>query len=225
MSYYWTAYHQDLIHEYYYAAFTGGTTSGETQNKCLTLLYPVFVILANKVLWRLGWSSVDKNIHDENIQQCIIIMSYQLLPKLRGDKLQCVLHFLYKGLRWALITEIKKVANRQEFSDINNQTLFASDTYEADYHVNIEDTKRMILNKIDKKIIEQKVINKTASILLIYMKEYLIQNNMDPRGFNEYVKKKMNIKESTYSALISRMGIRRKPFNEKLIKDNDGKDK
>lgn len=216
--YYWTPYHQDLVEQFYYAQFSGAT-SGITRNKIINLLYPVLVQIANKVLWALGWCTTDKNIQDENVQICVIRMSTHLLPRLQQERLPATLRFLYRGTRWYLINDVKKVRNKIKYEDINKCDIVASDGYNADDNINKEDINRQILRRLDRKIQHQRILNKTATIFLINMKEYLINNNMDPRGFREYVMLKMNIKETTYSSIISRCGIGRKLFNEQIIQE------
>jgi len=49
------------------------------------------------------------------------------------------------------------------------------------------------------------------------MKQYIIENNYDVTGFDKWVQEKMNINVSTYRSIMSRIRIRSKIFNKKIV--------
>jgi len=207
---YWDDHHQQLILDYYYA-YTG-ITSGQTRNNIITELMPVLTYIA-KTAMRLTNMPQD----DEHLQNVMIKIVTHILPRLNEKKLQGALHYLYLSTRrYCINQQVLKKYYHEDIAD-NTDVVSADTTWNADYEINRDDIRREILDALDDKIEEHRIINKTSTIFLINLKEYLINNDFDPRGFNIYIQEKMNICSTTYSGLISRCGIRSKIFNEKLI--------
>lgn len=216
MAQYWTPYHQQLIRDYYYA-YTG-TTSGETRNRIVTQLMPVLEYIV-----RTAIRNAHLEVNDENVQVMTIRMYEYILPKLDEQRIQAALHYLYKStIRYCYnINSLKKYPHL-EISDLeisDDEDLTSSITDTPEYYLNKEDMRKEIIMALDEKIEEQQVINKTTTIFLISMKEYLLANDFDPSGFRDYIMDKMNICKSTYTSIISRCGIKSKPFNTQIIKE------
>lgn len=213
MPLYWTPEHQKLIEIYYYAQFSG-VTSGITRNECITKLYPVLKHLA-----RLAAYSCSLPQTEENIQIIICRMIEYFLPHLKQEKIQAALYYLYISSRRYCLSKKRK-------KPMDNNSLDLFDTLDdnvrnsPDYNLNQEDLRREINRAIDIKIEKQRVINKSSTIFLINLKMYLLSNGFDPRGFKEFIMDRMSIGEVTYNNIISRLGIRSKVFNEKIIVDD-----
>jgi hypothetical protein len=209
---YWTPEHQEIIKSYFYSQYD--SNSGFTRNQCVKNLLPVLQRISKD-----NMNQLRTPLTDDNMQECLIKITTHILPRLKEDLLQAAEDFIWIGTRNFLINKHATNHINYDTMDELNYGLVADEGYEADHTQDVNDTYIDILNEIDRKIIEQKVINKTSSIFLILMKEYLALNSMDPRGFNVWVMDKMNIKKSTYCSLMSRCKIKSKPFNEKLIKN------
>lgn len=207
---YWLPKHQDLIHTYYYAQYSG-ITSGQTRNECITKLYPVLERIIRLNMYAIGMPQTDENIQDAMIR----IIEYQL-PRLHPDKLQGAFNYLWLSTKRYLYN--RNTAIRYYHEDIDNYDWISNDnTNDADYGLYIEDVRREILAELDKKIEQQRIINKTSTLILIEMKEYILSNDFDVRGFKEYIMRKMNICEATFASIMSRVNIRSKMFNEKIL--------
>ena len=206
---YWTDKHQELIETYYWC-YTA-STSAITRNYCVGQLLTVLTTLSRRALHTSG---VDVN--EDNVQMCLIHQTTKLLPKLKQELLQGTLHYLWIGTKRHIITYILSPRKHQMY-DIENKEILDYDTNEADYEMNQDDLRQQILEEIDKKIIEQKILNKTNTILLVLMKQYIIENNYDVTGFDKWVQEKMNINVSTYRSIMSRIRIRSKIFNKKIV--------
>jgi hypothetical protein len=211
--YYWQDKHQWLIEQYYYAQFSG-VTSGITRNFFITQLLPVFEEISRKCLRSVGTS-----VNDENVEDCIVRIVTHILPRIQLDKIVAAFNFIWISLKHYIIN-LKQVKPRQ-FEVIDDLPILSDESTEPDFGANLKDIQQQILDAMDDKIESQKVINKTSTVFLIHMKEYIINNNFDVRGFDVYVQEKMNIKKSTYCSLISRCKIRSKIFNERLLKDEE----
>ena len=72
--------------------------------------------------------------------------------------------------------------------------------------------------EIDSRLKGQHILNTTNSVFLLLLKQYILDNDYDVRGFGPYVMEAMHLKLSTYRAISGRLGLRTKDFNEKLPK-------
>jgi hypothetical protein len=206
MAYYWNESHQRLIERYYYCQT--GQTSGQTMNECCTQLLPVLEHISRLCLFMVGLPQTK-----ESIQDCLVRQTTYIMPKLKAELLICAFNYIWLSTKRYLINQ--KVVKQMAFDTIDDKDYIGDVSMEPDYQQYIEDVRMEILEALDKRIEQQKVINKTHTIFLINMKEYIIKNDYNVAGFKNYIQEKMNIKPSTYSALMSRCGIRSKLFKEK----------
>ncbi len=86
---------------------------------------------------------------------------------------------------------------------------------DADYELSLIRAK--IINEIDLRIKGQTIINTTNSVFLLLLKQYILDNDYDVRGFGDYIQSTMRMKLNTYRAIAGRLGLRTKGFNEQLI--------
>jgi len=158
-------------------------------------------------------------VDDDNVQNCLIFQTTYLLPKLNEKKLKGVLQYLWISTKRYIITYMLLPKKNKYYHNININNYEITDTVtnNADYEVEKKDLRIMIIDVIDRKIARQRVINKTNTIFLSLMREYILENDFDVAGFDVYVMEKMNINISTYRSLMSRCKIRSKLFNKKII--------
>lgn len=220
MTKYWTSKENQLIADFYYC-YTA-STSAETRQRIYNQLYPALLQLTRQALYSTG----KQKYSEDDVQECLSYIHTKLLPRLTQEKLIGSLNYLWISIKRYIITYLikKKKSIKFDGSDYNNyyNRDNRDDSYNADYNQEMEDTRIEILWALDDKIKKQKVVNKTNTILLILMKEYIIKNDFDVRDFETYIEKKMNITKTTYRAIMSRLGIRSKIFNEKLNKGDRG---
>jgi hypothetical protein len=229
---YWNNKHQDAILLYYYCQ--SATTSATTRH----YLYNNVLITPLTYMVKSAINSTNSKYNNEDIiQECLIHLYVKLLPELKRDKLQGAFYFLFKSLRWFIITQIVREENKNKQLPIDhnydNYTFKSSDgrnenedsiehnqymvnSDEADADINADETRQAILTALDHKINCERVINKANTVYLILLKQYLIDNNYDERGFGDYIQKKMNITLSTYRAISSRLKISTKILNVNL---------
>lgn len=232
----WTPEHQKAIEQYYWA-FTS-TTSAQTRAIIFnTILYSPFMNLCETALKSYN---NPKYINEDNIQECLIFVYTNLLPKLKEDKLQGAQNYLYISLKRNIVNIIRKteqqpriesldddmmINNRHNFNTIdatdykinaecNNNLL--DNSMCADKEFNEDQLKRDIILALDKKIRKEKQVNKSTTIFLLLLKEYLLANNFDERNFKEYCMQKMDIPISTYRAIASRVRISTMLLNKNI---------
>lgn len=213
MQHYWTEKEQNVIETYYWC-YTA-STSASTRNKCVTKLYPALLTLVENALnsYQL-MNNYNGNDYQEKIQECLIHLTTHVMPKLREDKLKGTLNYLWLSTRNYIINNylLKK---KIYYDDASNCTEGNIEDYIIEAE-ELQELRQSILNELDKRIIEQHVMNKSNSILLELLKIYLTEQNFNPEGFKEFVKEKMCIRENTYINIMSRLRIKRKVFENEI---------
>jgi len=216
---FWKEEHQQMIEQYYWC-YTA-STSAITRNYIYNKLYPIF----NEIIDR---AVVTTNLHlkpnQEEIKQVAHIHIYEkLLSKLNPTLLQGTQNYLYKGIRNYLITYFyvtpskgNKIKFNLEYDITNNEV---SDSTAIDAELIKEDTRQEIIELLDEKIMNKRVINGTYCIYLQLLREYLLTNDFDERGVREFIMKKMKIKNSTFNTISSQLGIRVTTFSSKYLPD------
>ena len=151
-----------------------------------------------------------KYINDDMLQESLIYI-WLLLPKLSIIKLQYAFSYLYKSIKHNIINMILKNEKHGNMIELdhnfidkgnyyyNNDCYYNTDkyltdnSYSADQAFTDEQIKTDIINALDKKIINEKVISKSSTVFLILLKQYLFDHQYDERGFKQYVMNKMCI--------------------------------
>lgn len=183
-----------------------------------------------------------KCYNDDMIQICLVDVYNKVLPKLSLDRVVTAHSYIYRSINNHILDTLKKdsrtnieycsysITNDYVFSDPCDRDMdgehkgFNDDKNQSYFMIQLEDTDFVLDNKIDiiqrldRMVRQQRVINKPNSIFLLLLKEYLLDNDFDVREFNKYVQDKMNITPMTYSIIASRLGIRTKLLNEAYIK-------
>lgn len=146
------------------------------------------------------------------------------IPSISEDKQKGALQFLWNSAKNASINYVRKHViqgvkkDTYYYDDVpaDNYVTDTTDSYNADYLIYVQEIKNTIIHTINMKIRKERVVNKPNAMFLILMKEYLIANDFNPTGFKDWVMEKMNITESTYRAICSRIKIKSIIFNKKL---------
>lgn len=149
-------------------------------------------------------------------QQELIIISLKVLDSITEDKVITSQQFIYNSLRNYTISYLRKGelnTNKMIYSDEMNYTVMIEDKYMYES----DEIHKAILDKIDEKIENSKIMNKTNTIFLILLKTFLIENNYDERGFQEFVCKEMNISLEKYRIISSNQKILTKIFRKKIL--------
>jgi hypothetical protein len=209
MQHYWGNKEQELINTYYYC-YTA-STSAQTRNKCVNQLYPALLTLTKNALNSYQLMNGDYN---EKTQECLIHLTTHVMPKLKEDKLKGTLNYLWLSTRNYIINNylIKKKIYYDDVCSCTEGNV-EDEIIETE---ELQELRKSILNELDKRIIEQHVMNKSNSILLELLKIYLTEQNFNPEGFKEFVKEKMCIRENTYINIMSRLRIKRKVFENEI---------
>lgn len=234
MNNYWTEEHSASIRRYFHG--TEETKRKELNNK----LCPVMFEMANRCLTSL-------NVHPctEHEQDIVVHLVYKVLPRMSEDKLQAALQFLWMSARNYTLTYICNqnkhdtvnidtcftITNTDDVADMN---IYCSESYiirqyltdvtgptvdciDMDAKHELDKIHGRILSELDRKLKGQHIMNTTNSVFLLLLRQYILDNDYDVRGFGEYVMKTMRLKLSTYRAIAGRLGLRTKDFNEKIM--------
>lgn len=209
-NYYWLPEHQALINQYYWA-YTA-STSAQTRQMIYSKLYLPLTHIINAAT---GSICPNHNYRDDITQECHIFFYTYLLPRLNIHRLQGTLYFLYKSANRFIVTKLiqnNRFINHHDYDTDINYIPNLSD-YESDSNIKYSEIKVEIINELDKKINSEKIMNRSNTIFLMLLKEYLIENEFDERGFKDYIMQKLHIGEVSYFALCSKVKIRSKLLN------------
>jgi len=215
MAYYWTPAQDKAIKDYYYS------TSTAERNRIIDKeLQCTLYEIARRALSAFGLKP-----DPEKEQDIVVYLVCRTLPKLDESRLQGALQFLWSSARNYILTYIlRKPKTRPDIVEITQDpgryTYSSTTTSPVDLDAEYEKLKlrKKVLDEIDLKLKGQQVINATNSVFLLLLRQYLIDNDFEVRGFGEYVRNAMHLKLSTYRAISGRLGLRTKDFNEKLTK-------
>lgn len=214
---YWTANDQKNIELYIQ------TTDLNEKNRIFGQLYNSIKINAEQVYFNYN-STIDQ----DEVQNLILFIFEKVLPKINPDKVQATQQLIWISLNRKTINNYNSKKNNpfEYISDLTMFETFSTPTTTNEYKTNIEhqeerkEKQDQILKEIETRIIQQEVVNKTNSIFLILLKEYLIENDFDATGFREYVMERMSITRRKFWGICSVLGIRSKIMNEDNIKPN-----
>ena len=213
---YWNTEHQQAIEAYYWC-YTASTSADTRHLLFNTVLYTPLLTTASKALQHYR-NKIDT---EDNQQELLTFMYTHLLPRMQGEQLQGVLNYLYLSSRRWIVTNIFIKSTKQPVID-NNYDVDSYDssnysstcTNDALTTIHKQETILHIQAAINAKIEQQKVVNKSNTIYLLLLKQYLIDNDYDAIGFKPYVMQAMQINLSTYRVISSRVGISTMIFKE-----------
>jgi hypothetical protein len=216
----WSKIQQSALENYYWC-YTAATSAATRQYIYNNILYKPLLNICQTCLKSFHNHKI---MTDDNVQESMIFV-YQLLNKLNPDKLKGALQFIwistrrnalniiYKDLQTPVDTfELDDYKDSQSDDAINE---LIDNSYCADKAINNEQIRLDIINILNVKIHNERVVNKSSTIFLILFKEYLIDNNYDERGFQEYVMNKMNLNLSQYRGIASKVRISTLLLNKK----------
>ena len=224
----WSTKQQQALEQYYWA-YTAAT-SAETR----LLIYNTILYLPLKNICETVLKSFNKkNLYNEDNLQESMIFIWQLLPKLKADKLKAALQFIYVSARRNALNiiykDLQQPINTVELdvnykdsqyytTDYNDSTieLISDNSYNADQDIVNDEIKKEILNELDTKMHNELIVNKSSTVFLILLKQYLIDNDYDEREFQTYVMNKMNINLSQYRGIASKVKISTLLLNKKF---------
>lgn len=213
-NYYWTEQHQQAIEEYFYCITA--TTSGQTRTRILGELYKPFRHLASVTLYSCNIPFSDS--YKDYIQDIVMHLIENVIPRVNVDKLQAFLKFAHTSVRNYIIIQliIKKNTKyrKSTYVELDSESLY--DDNQADSKIIQFDNQVQIIQRIDQLINQQRILNKSNTIFLLLLRQYLIENDYDARGFDVYVMRVMKIKKSTLAGICSRLKISTRIFNDKI---------
>ena len=236
MDNYWTPKHDEAIRQYYHA----DTIADRNRIIDRVLSTPLYD-MAYRGLVDMGVSPCC-----EHTQDIVIHLVHKVLPKLTEDKLQGALQYLWTSTRNYIITYIRPLKTHQTISldeltycmgdqDIDAMNIYCSEAYvsriymtdikgptvdaiDLDADNDRQTVRDRIMSEIDLRLKGQHIVNTTNSVFLLLLRQYIVDNDYDVRGFGPYVMGAMHLKLSTYRVIAGRLGMRTRDFNEKLIK-------
>jgi hypothetical protein len=188
---FWTSKQNDIVKRY-----CSDQNNIEERSKCIEELTPALQKLAGASLHSLGAEQTD-----DSIQDCVLHLIDEVLPQISVEKISSSFSYLYTASLWKIKSEYRhhKLKDIQCEVDLDDVSYMYTDRNdEADYRLSIEDTRKLILAEIDKKIqtLQFKIYSKpptTSIAFLTHLKNYLISNDYDGYGFFDFVTEKMNL--------------------------------
>ncbi len=227
MNNYWTDNDTELIKEFYYCSTA--STSAITRNRIFRQLYPNLSYLIDNAINKhvSGWSMAEK---EDCKQETLTHLWTVLNTKLNIDKVKGVLNWLWNAASNYVLTQARMtqyVSNVQRLItyDSNDDAILCcaddNEEYNEDNEVDLDKVRGDIMAKIDDLIIAEERITMTKPVYLILLKEYLIANNYNPQGFQEYVCNTLHISKRNFYNINFSLGIRSQVFNSKSKKKNN----
>lgn len=233
---YWQACHTASVQRYLCAK-----TTAERNRIIDRDLYPALHELCRRALTK---NSIE--INSDNLQDLLIHLTIKVLPRITEDKLQGALQYLFTSAvnytKTYLSEEAKyqtvsldTLTGRSEDDDPDAYNCYCSEAYISQNYLTEEtaplcqpidldaDAERQalrckIIAEIDLRLKGQHIVNTTNSVFLMLLRQYIIDNDYDIRGFGPFVMDAMHLKLSTYRVIAGRVGIYTHPLNEKLLK-------
>jgi hypothetical protein len=192
------------------------TTSATTQAHLFNnILYKPFAHMASQALYSTGVPMSDN--YKDYVNDIIIHLYLNVLPRITTQKATTFLKYGYTSCRNYIITNIIN-KNSKMVIEYNNNPIEIEGSLYSDDMVKQYDVKVQIVERLDEMISKQRIMNKTNTIFLLLLRQYLIDNNFNPTGFRTYVMRIMNIKRATFIGICSRLRITTKIFkDEELI--------
>lgn len=189
------------------------------KNRLLSLLYPSIKTNAEQVYFKFN-----RRIDLDEVTDLITFIYTKVLPKIKQEKILATQQLIWVSLNRKAINNFNqknRIKNKENIQFFDNMNVFDNDNnedlieFDNDLQIELERKKKQkeILNKIDSMIEQQKVLNKTNSIFLILLKDYLIENNFNSNGFREYVIERMELNKRKFWNICSTLGIRSTIFN------------
>lgn len=149
-------------------------------------------------------------LENEDLRQDLyLLLLTKLLPSLNNELIKGFQNYLYISFRNYTINYLKKEVKFDELKYIEDSLSECN----TDKYLDLIDNRVAIIELIDTKMNDEKIFNKYKCIYLQLLKDYLIENDFDERGFMQYAVNKMNINNNTFRSISSSLKIRVKPFN------------
>lgn len=215
---YWTKENQEGIIEYLSA-----TTQTQRNNIFTTKLYASILLLIRTSLYRYN-----QNCSDDDVQELLMFIVEKVLPKIDPLKVKATHQLIWIAVNNRIISNyndksirgIKTViCNDDDKLDYFNETV----DNEYDIDEELKHKRLQILKELDRKIDEQKVLNKTNTIYLILLRQYAIENEYDMSGFRDYCCETMAISVGAFWNVSSTLGIKSKTFHIAETKQSKAK--
>lgn len=223
MTDYWTSDSDNAIKDYYYSTTTADKNAILNKRLCKTLYE-----MARRAMTSLGLKP-----EMEKQQDIVVHLVTKTLPKLKEDKLKGALQYLWTSAVNYTRTYILKPDAHTHITlespccyySADDVLMAGTDVRYVRVSVRVEPVdldeaydkkllQKKVLDEIDGKLKGQHVVNATNSVFLLLLKQYLIDNDFEVRGFGAYIRETMNLSLSTYRAIAGRLGFRTKDFNE-----------
>lgn len=216
--YYWTSDCYQAVRDYYYS------TSTAERNKIVDkkLCKPLYE-MAQRALQAMCVEVTLEHKHD-----IVVHLVTTVLPRLNKSKISGALQYLWVSAKNYTLTYIIKPSRLYEIRYIEIGDVIAGERYHdevmtltvdainLDSKLEIDRMRKRVLDSIEEKLSMQQAFNTTNSVFLMLLRDYLIDNEFEVRGFGVYVMDKMHIKLNTFRAISGRLGFRTKYFNEEI---------
>jgi len=237
---YWTPAHDEALKQYYHA-----TTIKERNRVIDTVLKAPLYEMATRCLTSFGLRPDPEKQQDIVVHLVFKVLPNLSEDKLKGA-LQYLwvaarnyaLTYIMKPKTYSTvdITSLFCVSADAIRDDVGDFNRYGSEAYVSGMYIDdeyrselltvqpddldreqeVKQIRERVMAEIDLKLKGQRVVNATNSVFLMLLKQYLLDNDFDTRGFGCYVMRVMHLKLNTYRAVAGRLGLRTRDFNESI---------
>lgn len=179
--FFWTKEHNELINNF---------NKNINNNYYFNQLYQVLNIMIDICMKSLGIKAID---YDDIRQDCLMRLYTKILPNITEEKSSTSQQYVYISLRNYLKSYYlnkKKLDFYTYFSGIDDEVEEFFNYNNVEEHIDINDTKVEIIEALDNKLNNERIVNTDTFTFLNELKNYLLENNFDERGFKDYIMNK-----------------------------------
>lgn len=158
------------------------------------------------------------NNYEDIKQNLHIHIINKTLPTIDETKINAIQNYIYQSIKNALINLLRynNSNNKIKYDKSFDFDIMEEDNEPVDsFHFSHDMIITMINTRIDEKINQQVNANCVASVYLQLLKKYVIENDYNAEGFNDYCMTNMNIKKSQFLNLSHLHGFRTIAFKSR----------
>lgn len=217
MSNYWKATHTSALQKYL------SLSDNDARNAVFEReLAPVFYEMA-----RRAQTYLSTPVTDEVTQDIVIHLLYKTVPH-TAEKPGSALAYLWMSANNYLKTYVLKPSKHDRLICIellmaleDENTILPAHTLcleppDLDAPMELQAVQQRILTEIDFRLKAQTKKSTTNSVFLLLLRDYVITNDFDVRGFAAYAMTEMHLSLTTFRAICGRLDFRTRGFREKL---------
>jgi hypothetical protein len=204
---YWVQEDNRLIETFLLCA--SAVTSATTRQKIFIALRPKINYMINNAVQSImsSWSDEEK---EEAKAEAMLKLWTTLSTKLDKNKLQGVLNFMWVSTNNILYSVARQHNNKKPLIEYNSSNQAINDYSEPEeqqeeqQHDNVREE---ILLELDRKIIKERNVNRINTVYLILLKEFLVANDFNSKGYQDYITDVLKISVRNFYQINKKLRI------------------